>query len=253
MKKDKLITIRVTEETRDQFNDWCKANKLKGSIFLYEIISGCINGQITPSLTSQKIDNSIDSKASQKIVELENQVNNLSSQLAHLEQDLGAKLYNKLYNSISNKLINKSIDKDIDESLDLDTSIDKSIDSDLVENPTRVETEMTELEEGISQGTITAEESYLPLTDDSRGEKSQEKADTVDSIDKPTHEGSIDINPELILSQRQLATRLGYKSHKSLSAKFKSLSKEDFIEWTKSKDPDRLGWYKQGKTFEIVE
>ena len=122
-----------------------------------------------------------------------------------------------------------------------------------IEEPRIVEKETAELEEGISQGTITAEESYLPLTDDSRGEKSQEKADTVDSIDKPTHEGSIDINPELILSQRQLATRLGYKSHKSLSAKFKSLSKEDFIEWTKSKDPDRLGWYKQGKTFEIVE
>ena len=155
MKKDKLITIRVTEETRDKFNDWCKANKLKGSIFLYEIISGCINGHITPSLTSQKIDNSIDSKASQKIVELENQVKNLSSQLDHLEQDLGEKLYNKLYNSISNKLINKSIDKDIDESLDLDISIDKSIDSDLVENPTIVETEMTELEEVEDQDTIT--------------------------------------------------------------------------------------------------
>ena len=44
---------------------------------------------------------------------------------------------------------------------------------------------------------------------DSRTAKDKKEADTIDSVDNTTHEGNIDDNAELILSQRQLADRFG--------------------------------------------
>lgn len=53
------------------------------------------------------------------------------------------------------------------------------------------------------------------------------------------------------LNQTELAKRLGYKNHTQVGKKFKQLSKEEFIKWSKEKDPDNYGWYKVGNKFHI--
>ena len=60
-------------------------------------------------------------------------------------------------------------------------------------------------------------------------------------------------NDRYSLNQTQLASRFGYKSHTQVGKKFKALSKENFINWTKGKDPDRKGWYKIGDKFQVIE
>ena len=131
-------------------------------------------------------------------------------------------------------------------------SNDNNVIANDIQKPRIVETETAELEEIEEKAVIIPEKKKKVVKGDSRGGKGKEKADTVKSADKPTHEGSIDDNAELILSQRQLAERFGYRSHKSVGEKFNSLSKEDFIQWTESKDPDGKGWYKRGKKFKVV-
>ena len=105
----------------------------------------------------------------------------------------------------------------------------------------------------VTKDTNTPDAKNKPLKGDSRRAKSKKKADTVKSADKPTHDGSIDINAELVLSQNKLATRLGYKNHGHLATKFKKLSRQEFIDWTKSKDPEGKGWYKTEKGFKVVD
>ncbi|BAQ64602.1 hypothetical protein GM3709_1367 [Geminocystis sp. NIES-3709] len=46
------------------------------------------------------------------------------------------------------------------------------------------------------------------------------------------------------LFSKGLGNRLGYKGHSEVSKKFKDLSKEDFIQWTKEKDKNGIGWYR---------
>ena len=56
----------------------------------------------------------------------------------------------------------------------------------------------------------------------------------------------------LSLNQTKLAKRLGYKTHSTVSTNFKKMSKEEFINWSKGKDPEGKGWYKVGGKFEVV-
>ena len=55
----------------------------------------------------------------------------------------------------------------------------------------------------------------------------------------------------LSLNQTQLAKRLGYKTHSTVSTNFKKMSKGEFIKWSKGKDPEGKGWYKVGDKFKI--
>ena len=173
MKKDKLITIRVSAETRDKFNQWCETNQLKGSSFLSDIINGCINGIITPNLTSQ----SIDSMASRKITELENTVNYLSSQLNTLEESICNKLYKNIDSVVSQKVVEleekvnslSSVDNESKHKLagledkvsnleSLYKKIDKSIEQPIIEETETVE--KAELEE--EKGTFKPYDSAIP-------------------------------------------------------------------------------------------
>jgi hypothetical protein len=49
------------------------------------------------------------------------------------------------------------------------------------------------------------------------------------------------------LSGKVIASRLGYKNPQSLSNKKSSVSDAEFIDWSREKDPDGIGWHHHGK------
>ena len=106
MKKDKLITIRVTEETRDNFNIWCETNKIKSSTFLSNIIEQCIQGIISPDLTSQSIVN-------QNVNHLEERINSLSEKIKNLDEKYSQRFLNLESRLNEDKVSKKRIDKRI--------------------------------------------------------------------------------------------------------------------------------------------
>lgn len=79
MKKDKLITIRVNEHIRDQFNQWCNEQGLSVSEFLSNIIEDCASGNYEMSSNNKDKSQKI---ARQKLIALEAKIEDLSSQLA---------------------------------------------------------------------------------------------------------------------------------------------------------------------------
>ncbi|BAQ67144.1 hypothetical protein GM3709_3909 (plasmid) [Geminocystis sp. NIES-3709] len=79
MKKDKLITIRVNEQIRDKFNQWCNEQGLSVSEFLSNIIEDCANGSYEMSSNNKDKSNKI---ARQKLIALEAKIEQLSSQVA---------------------------------------------------------------------------------------------------------------------------------------------------------------------------
>ena len=103
----------------------------------------------------------------------------------------------------------------------------------------------SEVDEEIKSESIN----YFPDEDEEEIEDTAVKEEEI----KTESELIIDSNDKLLLNQSELAKRLGYKNHSGLSKQFKKLSKEQFIEWSKSKDPDGNGWYKVGDKFEVVK
>ncbi|MBL1211700.1 hypothetical protein, partial [Geminocystis sp. GBBB08] len=81
MKKDKLITIRVNEQIREKFNQWCNEQGLSVSEFLSNIIEDCANGSYEMSSNNKDKSNKI---ARQKLIALEAKIEELSSQIASL-------------------------------------------------------------------------------------------------------------------------------------------------------------------------
>jgi hypothetical protein len=46
------------------------------------------------------------------------------------------------------------------------------------------------------------------------------------------------------MNTSNLAKRLGFETHSTVSSKATKMSKEEFILWTKSRDPEGIGWYR---------
>lgn len=84
MKKDKLITVRISEDLQSQFNQWLKLNRLSGAEFLRGVIEGCVSGNISPE--NLNLDYQLDS-----IGTIDNQqVKTLETRLEELERKLSS-------------------------------------------------------------------------------------------------------------------------------------------------------------------
>ncbi len=95
MNKDKLITVRIEAEKREQFKKWVKEQNLDISEFLTTIIQACLDGRLDKNLISNlnpssdsicidDVDNKInqlDKKLDIRIDKLEEQVNELITKL----------------------------------------------------------------------------------------------------------------------------------------------------------------------------
>lgn len=115
MSRDKLLTIRIEEETREAFNNWCEARGYSYSRFLYEVVEGCLSGSIDESiLSSKRVDSDIASKLAKRMESVEKLVS---------ENALTLKVDDSVDEYIGNNL-----DKKVDEYLD---SVHSSIDSKL--------------------------------------------------------------------------------------------------------------------------
>lgn len=80
MNKSSGIAIRISEELRDSFNQWCKDNNIKASEHLRKLIELSVNGLISPNLEDGKLDISIDN-TNQKVKQLEKEVSQMSSKI----------------------------------------------------------------------------------------------------------------------------------------------------------------------------
>jgi len=80
-----------------------------------------------------------------------------------------------------------------------------------------------------------------------------EVVETIETIDVIVEDEQEDDSPdEKVLSATKLAQRLGFSSHHEVTNQFKALSQEEFIEWTKSLDPDGYGWDKVNGKYRVV-
>lgn len=120
MSRDKLLTIRIEEEKRLAFNNWCEARDYSYSKFLYKVIEGCLSGRIDESIfSSEPVDNDLASS--------------LSDRMKHIEQLVTDRSINlKVDDSVDEYLAN-NLDKRIEESVTkkLDINLDKKIDKHL--------------------------------------------------------------------------------------------------------------------------
>ena len=91
MSKDKLITIRIEAEKREQFKAWAKEQNLDVSEFLTTVIQACLDEQLDKNLTpnpnppseSVCID-SLDQKINQLITRLDKRIDKLEEQVNEL-------------------------------------------------------------------------------------------------------------------------------------------------------------------------
>ena len=119
---------------------------------------------------------------------------------------------NKLITLVTERL-ESNVLRGLEDSDDKSYQIDNKTRINEIEVPTIVETETAELEEGVIQGIITPEKDNKPLKGDWSRAKSKDKADTVKSADKTTHEKSLDASKE--------------KTFDDTIAKIKTLKSED--------------------------
>jgi hypothetical protein len=101
MTRDKLLTVRIEENKREAFNNWCEARDYSYSRFLYEVIEACLSGRIDESiLSSEPVDNQSNSK--------------LLEQIEKVDKSIDERIEKRLAVSIDNEL---DIDTRIDEKL----------------------------------------------------------------------------------------------------------------------------------------
>ncbi len=117
MNKDKLITVRIEAEKREQFKKWVKEQNLDISEFLTTIIQACLDGRLDKNLISN-LNPSSDSIC---IDDLDNKINQLDKKL-----DIRI---DKLEEQV-NELITK-LDTSIDTSIDTKETIEPTLDEQL--------------------------------------------------------------------------------------------------------------------------
>ncbi|MDJ0510857.1 MAG: helix-turn-helix domain-containing protein, partial [Crocosphaera sp.] len=117
MNKDKLITVRIEAEKREQFKKWVKEQNLDISEFITTIIQACLDGRLDKNLISN-LNPSSDSIC---IDDLDNKINQLDKKL-----DIRI---DKLEEQV-NELITK-LDTSIDTSIDTKETIEPTLDEQL--------------------------------------------------------------------------------------------------------------------------
>ncbi|MGK7958200.1 MAG: helix-turn-helix domain-containing protein [Crocosphaera sp.] len=106
MNKNKLITVRIEAEKRDQFKKWVKKQKLDVSEFLTIVIEACLDGRIDENLITNlnpQSDSTCIDKLNNRISEL---TNNLDKRIDKIEEQV-----NELVTRLDNN-IDKRIDKE---------------------------------------------------------------------------------------------------------------------------------------------
>jgi hypothetical protein len=98
MAKDKLITVRIEDELREEFKKWCEVRGLDVSVFLYDVIRRCLDGKLDESivtgyqLDSEQLDNKLDKLSSDidgKLSKLSNEIDNrIDKAIAPLQAEL---------------------------------------------------------------------------------------------------------------------------------------------------------------------
>ena len=115
MSRNKLLTIRIEEEKRLAFNNWCEARDYSYSKFLYKVIESCLSGRIDESIFSgEPVDNDLGSK--------------LLNKIEQVDESIDKRISENLVNYLDNK-----VDKHLDSKLDsrIDKTVDKYLDSKL--------------------------------------------------------------------------------------------------------------------------
>ena len=105
MSKDKLITIRIEAEKREQFKEWVKEQNLDVSEFMTTIIEACLDGQLDKNLITNlnpQSDSICIDKLDSKISKL---TDNLDKRIDKIEKQV-----NELITNLDNNL-DKCIDK----------------------------------------------------------------------------------------------------------------------------------------------
>lgn len=86
MTKRSGIAIRISEDLRDKFNQWCKDHNIKASEHLRRLIELSIDGVISPDLNKINQVNLLDNSTAKKVSQLEKEVSILSSKLSEIEE-----------------------------------------------------------------------------------------------------------------------------------------------------------------------
>lgn len=97
--KNVLITVRIEEEKRDAFKEWCRERGSDCSKFLNSVISACLDGRIDETVLSSKnlsVDESIANKLDEKIKKLEQQINSQST-----DNNLDSRLNEKVARAVA--------------------------------------------------------------------------------------------------------------------------------------------------------
>ena len=75
MARDKLLTIRIEDDKRQAFNNWCESKDYSYSKFLYEVIEACLSGRIDESiLRGEPVDNNLADKLLTKIEQVDESI-----------------------------------------------------------------------------------------------------------------------------------------------------------------------------------
>ena len=86
MNKDKLITIRIEAEKRDQFKQWVKDRNLDVSEFLIRIIQACLDEKIDESIVSSNLSQSDTIRIDKLETDVSYLVNKLDNCIAIINQ-----------------------------------------------------------------------------------------------------------------------------------------------------------------------
>lgn len=120
MSRNKLLTIRIEEEKRLAFNNWCEARDYSYSKFLYKVIESCLSGRIDESIFSgEPVDNDL--------------AVCLSERMKHIEQLLSDRSINLKVDDSVDEYLGNNLDKRIEESVikkldnNLDSKLNKAI------------------------------------------------------------------------------------------------------------------------------
>lgn len=128
MSRDKLLTIRIEEEKRLAFNNWCEARDYSYSKFLYKVIEGCLSGRIDESIFSgEPVDNDLAVCLSDRMKHIEQLVTDSSINLK-VDDSVDEYLANNLDKRIEES-VTKKLDSNLDEKIDkhLDDKLDEAI------------------------------------------------------------------------------------------------------------------------------
>lgn len=75
MTKNKLITVRIESEKRENFTKWAKTRNIDASVFLYGVIEACIDGRVDEGILDKRLDEQqLDDRIDERIRQLEDKL-----------------------------------------------------------------------------------------------------------------------------------------------------------------------------------